>query len=278
VAVTEPRRLAAVTVAERVAAERGEKVGGTVGYQVIFKSTNTICLFSQIQIRLESCVSPRTCLTFCTYGVLLRSLMGGDAILSSLTHVVVDEIHERDAMSDFLLTVLRDALARHRTLRLVLMSATVDTAQFLQYFPGCLHLRVGGNCHPVEEWPLELVLERTAYCSKEMRRGRGSQRTRRSLEDLTAQLALQGTAGSIATEEQVVEEEEEQENEDDVVIEGEEEEQTVDPGLDELLGRCFLAGAEADFELLAARLELEPEAVSYRHSVTGVFKHKSDFL
>ena len=56
VAVCEPRRLAAVTVAERVAAERGEKVGGTVGYQ----------------IRLESCVSPRTCLTFCTYGVLLR--------------------------------------------------------------------------------------------------------------------------------------------------------------------------------------------------------------
>ena len=85
------------------------KVGGTVGYQ----------------IRLESCVSPKTCLTFCTYGVLLRSLMGGDAILASLTHVIIDEVHERDAMSDFLVTVLRDALARHRGLRLILMSATV---------------------------------------------------------------------------------------------------------------------------------------------------------
>ena len=120
--MTEPRRLAAVTVAERVATERGEKVrkarflftlfpqvGGTVGYQ----------------IRLESCVSPKTCLTFCTYGVLLRSLMGGDAILNSLTHVIIDEVHERDAMSDFLVTVLRDALARHRGLRVILMLATV---------------------------------------------------------------------------------------------------------------------------------------------------------
>ena len=44
------------------------------------------------QIRLESCVSPKTCLTFGTYGVLLRSLMGGDAILASLTHVIIDEV------------------------------------------------------------------------------------------------------------------------------------------------------------------------------------------
>ena len=51
--------------------------------------------------------------------------MGGDAILASLTHVIIDEVHERDAMSDFLVTVLRDALARHRGLRLILMSATV---------------------------------------------------------------------------------------------------------------------------------------------------------
>ena len=53
------------------------KVGGTAGYQ----------------IRLESCVSPKTCLTFCTYGVLLRSLMGGDAILASVIHMIIDEVH-----------------------------------------------------------------------------------------------------------------------------------------------------------------------------------------
>ena len=86
------------------------------------------------QIRLESCVSPKTCLTFCTYGVLLRSLMGGDAILNSLTHVIIDEVHERDAMSDFLVTVLRDALARHRGLRVILMSATVRALDFMMIF------------------------------------------------------------------------------------------------------------------------------------------------
>ena len=210
------------------------------------------------QIRLESCVSPRTCLTFCTYGVLLRSLMGGDAILSSLTHVVVDEIHERDAMSDFLLTVLRDALARHRGLRLVLMSATVDTEQILAYFAGCVHLGVGGKMFPVQEWHLETVLEKTNYWSRDMRKNRCSARTRQSLENLTAQLAL-GPGGKL----QGMEEE-------DVVIEEQEEEAVpADQMLDEVLGACFLSGGEEEFLRLQELLE-EEETVAYRHSVTGV--------
>ena len=111
----EPRRLAAVSVAERVAHEREEKVGQTVGFQ----------------IRLESRVSPKTLLTFCTNGVLLRTLMGGDASLGTITHIIIDEIHERDRFSDFLLTVIRDALNKFRGLKLILMSATVDVALFL---------------------------------------------------------------------------------------------------------------------------------------------------
>ena len=70
---TQPRRLSALSVAERVAAERGEKIGQTVGYQ----------------IRLESRVSPKTLLTFCTNGVLLRTLMGGEHSMSTVTHVIV---------------------------------------------------------------------------------------------------------------------------------------------------------------------------------------------
>ncbi|KAM9587117.1 3'-5' RNA helicase YTHDC2 isoform 7-T9 [Morphnus guianensis] len=72
---TQPRRLAAIGVAERVAAERREKVGQTVGYQ----------------IRLESRVSPKTLLTFCTNGILLRTLMAGDSTLSTVTHIIVTE-------------------------------------------------------------------------------------------------------------------------------------------------------------------------------------------
>ena len=111
----EPRRIAAVSVAERVAHEREEKVGQTVGFQ----------------IRLESRVSPKTLLTFCTNGVLLRTLMGGDASLGTITHIVIDEIHERDRFSDFLLTVIRDALNKFRGLKLILMSATVDVQLFM---------------------------------------------------------------------------------------------------------------------------------------------------
>ena len=112
---TEPRRLAAVSVAERVAFERDEKVGQTVGFQ----------------IRLESRVSPKTLLSFCTNGVLLRTLMGGDATLGTLSHVIIDEVHERDRFSDFLLTVIRDALSKFKDLKLILMSATVDVDLFM---------------------------------------------------------------------------------------------------------------------------------------------------
>ena len=82
------------------------------------------------QIRLESSTSPNTLLTFCTNGVLLRTLMGGLEALSSVTHIIVDEIHERDKFSDFLLTVLRDALKKFPKLKLLLMSATVDSELF----------------------------------------------------------------------------------------------------------------------------------------------------
>ncbi len=111
----EPRRLAAVSVAERVAQERAEDVGQSVGYQ----------------IRLESRVSTKTLLTFCTNGVLLRTLMGGDPVLGMLTHIIIDEVHERDKFSDFLLTVIRDALNKFRGLKLILMSATVDVELFM---------------------------------------------------------------------------------------------------------------------------------------------------
>jgi HrpA-like RNA helicase len=63
--------------------------------------------------------------------------MGGDSTLATVTHVVVDEVHERNRFSDFLLIALRDSLAKFRSLRLILMSATVDTQIFTKYFNNC---------------------------------------------------------------------------------------------------------------------------------------------
>ncbi|XP_069818801.1 3'-5' RNA helicase YTHDC2 isoform X3 [Dendropsophus ebraccatus] len=149
---TQPRRLAAIAVAERVAAERGEKIGQTIGYQ----------------IRLESRVSPKTLLTFCTNGVFLRTLMAGDSTLSTVTHVIVDEVHERDRFSDFLLTKLRDSIQKHPTLKLILSSAALDVNLFLKYFGGCPVMYIQGRPFEVKEMFLEDILRTTGYTNKDM--------------------------------------------------------------------------------------------------------------
>lgn len=149
---TQPRRLAAIAVAERVAAERGESIGQTIGYQ----------------IRLESRVSPKTLLTFCTSGVLLRTLMAGDATLATVTHVIVDEVHERDGLSDFLLTKMRDMLQKMPTLRLILSSAALDVDLFLRYFGSCPVIHIKGRPFEVKQLFLEDILRTTGYVNKDM--------------------------------------------------------------------------------------------------------------
>ncbi|KAM6391605.1 3'-5' RNA helicase YTHDC2 [Rhynochetos jubatus] len=149
---TQPRRLAAVAVAERVAAERREMIGQTVGYQ----------------IRLESRVSPKTLLIFCTNGVLLRTLMTGDCALSTVTHVIVDEVHERDRFSDFLLIKLRDELQKHSHLKLIISSAALDANLFIRYFGSCPVIHIQGRPFEVREMFLEDILRSTGYTNKEM--------------------------------------------------------------------------------------------------------------
>jgi hypothetical protein len=63
--------------------------------------------------------------------------MGGDPVLATVTHILVDEVHERNRFTGFLLIALRDALAKFRSLRLVLMSSTIDTPIFTKYFNNC---------------------------------------------------------------------------------------------------------------------------------------------
>ena len=114
---TQPRRISAVGVATRVAEERGEEVGVSVGYQ----------------IRMKKVAGTKTLLTFCTTGILLRKMLDNPR-LDGVTHVVLDEVHERNINSDFLLVILRDLLIVRPDLRVVLMSATLDADQFASYF------------------------------------------------------------------------------------------------------------------------------------------------
>ncbi|KAB5557411.1 hypothetical protein DKX38_008320 [Salix brachista] len=152
---TQPRRISAISVAERISYERGESVGDSVGYK----------------IRLESKGGKHSSIVFCTNGVLLRMLVSkgisgsqneakaaAKENISDLTHIIVDEIHERDRFSDFMLAIIRDILPSHSHLRLILMSATLDAERFSQYFGGCPIIRVPGFTYPVKAFHLEDVL------------------------------------------------------------------------------------------------------------------------
>ncbi|KAF7665938.1 hypothetical protein LDENG_00127400 [Lucifuga dentata] len=141
--VTQPRRISAVSVAHRVAHEMGPALKHCVGYQV----------------RLESRPPEHSggALLFLTVGVLLRKLQGNPS-LKGISHVVVDEVHERDINTDLLLALLRSSLKENPDLHVVLMSATGDNQRLAQYFGGCPIVKVPGFMHPVQEKYLEEVL------------------------------------------------------------------------------------------------------------------------
>ena len=143
---TQPRRLSAIGVAERVADERAERIGQTVGYQ----------------IRLENKISSATRLTFCTTGILLRRL-ASEPLLESVTHIIVDEVHERSEESDFLLMILKRIIPSRPDLKVILMSATLNAKLFSDYFGNIPVLDIPGRTFPVEQLFLEDILERCDY-------------------------------------------------------------------------------------------------------------------
>ena len=159
----QPRRVAARAAAERIAAEQGWTVGGEVGYQV----------------RFESRCSAATRLVVATEGVLLRRL-ADDPILDEISTVLLDEFHERSLNADLLLGMLRRVQTLVRDdLRVVIMSATLDTDSLQTFLPAAPVLRVPGTMHPVEiryqpPRPLQKLTEQvTAAVERAMAAGGG---------------------------------------------------------------------------------------------------------
>ncbi|KAM3074633.1 hypothetical protein ACMFMG_008061 [Clarireedia jacksonii] len=149
---TEPRRISAISLARRVSEELGERKNdlGTsrslVGYA----------------IRLESNTSKETRLIYATTGIVMRMLEGSND-LRDITHIVLDEVHERTIDSDFLLIVLRKLMVRRPDLKVVLMSATVDADRFSKYLDGAPVLNVPGRTFPVQVKYLEDAVELTGF-------------------------------------------------------------------------------------------------------------------
>ncbi|KAL4233235.1 ATP-dependent RNA helicase dhx29 [Mactra antiquata] len=120
---------------------------------------NSLCGY---QIRFESKTGPNTRLTYCTTGVLLRKLQL-DASLQHVTHVIVDEVHERSVQSDFLLIILQQLLKQRSDLKVILMSATLDAQKFSSYFDHCPVINIPGRTFPVEVYHVEDIVEMTGY-------------------------------------------------------------------------------------------------------------------
>lgn len=133
VACTQPRRVAAMSVATRVAEEMDVVLGEYVGYS----------------IRFEDCSSKKTVLKYSTDGMLLREAMS-DPLLEAYGIILLDEAHERTLATDILMGVLKRVAKSRNDLKVVVMSATLDAGKFQNYFDGAPLLNVPGRTHPVE--------------------------------------------------------------------------------------------------------------------------------
>jgi len=130
---TQPRRIAARTVAERMADEIGEPLGETVGYQVRFSAKRTAATRVKVM----------------TDGILLAEI-AHDRDLRRYDTIIVDEAHERSLNIDFLLGYLKQLLPRRPDLRVIVTSATIDTARFSAHFGDAPIIEVSGRTYPVE--------------------------------------------------------------------------------------------------------------------------------
>ena len=146
IVITQPRKIAAKSIAQRVCTKRHWEVGSVCGYQ----------------IGMDRTASDDTCILYCTAGVLLQKLVN-DKSLNEFTHIILDEIHERPSDLDFCLMVVKKL---QRTVsgqvKIILMSATMDSQifsdYFTQYMAGDLHpcpvINVEGKCFDVSEYYL----------------------------------------------------------------------------------------------------------------------------
>lgn len=147
---TQPRRVAAMSVAKRVAEEMEVKLGSTVGYA----------------IRFEDCTSKETIIKYMTDGVLLRESLN-DPDLDRYSCVIMDEAHERALNTDILLGLFKKILQRRRDLKLIVTSATMNSKRFSDFFGGAPEFIIPGRTFPVDVMfhrsPVEDYVDQAVY-------------------------------------------------------------------------------------------------------------------
>ena len=130
---TQPRRIAARSVAARIAEELETELGGLVGYKVRFNDQ----------------ISDDTQIKLMTDGILLAEIQN-DRFLNQYSCLIIDEAHERSLNNDFILGYLKQLLPRRRDLKLIITSATIDVERFSKHFNNAPIIEVSGRTYPVE--------------------------------------------------------------------------------------------------------------------------------
>ncbi len=132
IGVTQPRRIAALSVSEFISNQLGEKMPGLVGYKM----------------RFEDITSPETKIKIMTDGILLQE-MKLDPWLSKYSVILVDEAHERSLNIDFILGLLKRVIAERNDFKVIISSATINTDLFSMYFDGCPVIKIDAITYPV---------------------------------------------------------------------------------------------------------------------------------
>ncbi|CCK69743.1 DEAH-box RNA helicase PRP16 KNAG_0C06500 [Huiozyma naganishii CBS 8797] len=133
IAITQPRRIAAMSVARRVAQEMDVALGAEVGYS----------------IRFEDVTSSKTQIKFMTDGILLRETLL-DPYLSHYDCIIIDEAHERSLNTDVLMGILKDLLTKRKDIKLIITSATINAAKFSKFFGNAPQFTIPGKTFPVD--------------------------------------------------------------------------------------------------------------------------------
>ncbi|KAI5180132.1 pre-mRNA-splicing factor ATP-dependent RNA helicase DHX15/PRP43 [Nematocida sp. AWRm80] len=133
VVCSQPRRIAAISIAKRVSEEMKTTLGTLVGYSV----------------RFEECTSNSTKIKYVTDGTLIRDFID-DPLVSKYKAVIIDEVHERTINIDLLLGLVKDAISARKDLKVIIMSATLATNKFLEYLPGAATLHLKSRSYPIQ--------------------------------------------------------------------------------------------------------------------------------
>uniref|UniRef100_A0A0K0FT04 ATP-dependent RNA helicase DHX36 n=1 Tax=Strongyloides venezuelensis TaxID=75913 RepID=A0A0K0FT04_STRVS len=139
--ITQPRRLSAISLAKRVAQERYEKLGDSVGYCVRFDKVDP---------------RPFGSILFGTVGTILKKLSSG---FRGVSHIIVDEVHERSLETDLLLMFLKKMLLNGCKIKIILMSATVETHEFENFFEKIKVLEIEGRSYNINETYLDEIIQ-----------------------------------------------------------------------------------------------------------------------